>query len=62
MTVFCEAEQHEDRDFMSYILDENQAIFPGLVLGMSTILATTANRRELQSGYCHYILFPRVIL
>ena len=31
MTAFCEAEQqHEERDFMSYMLDDIKRFFPAL--------------------------------
>ena len=31
MTVFCEAKQHEDRDHMSYILDNIKRLFQALL-------------------------------
>ena len=30
MTAFCEAKQHEERDYMSFILDNIKRLFPAL--------------------------------
>ena len=62
ITAFCEAEQHEARDFVLYV-GRYQAFFSGVVHRISTILATTGNRTGMayvKIPFVQFLTFKRV--